>query len=381
MRIAIINLTRGTYSGGYIKYLKYMIPYLVNSNKVESIFCVLPKHDQIYLLLNGLEKIKFYFYHKLKFNYMFHQPDHMMLKALEEFAPDIIFLPLDRCIKYANVPTVNMVRNMEPFLPDLIGDSLSDRIKKFLQRIVSKSAIINADHTICVSDFVKDFVIHKFQVPATKLSKVYHGFSRLPLESLIKPNKIPINWANFIFTAGSIRPARGLEDIIIAISQLNSKGIKLNLVIAGECFDGNLNYLAKLKELIRHSSIEDQICWAGKLSEAEMGWCFKNSSIFIMTSKVEACPNIVLEAMGYGCISISTNSSPMPEFFRDCAEYYQPEDLLTLSSTIEMVLTWTIKKRQEVMNKALSLSLEFTWECCATQTISVLESVTNHKSV
>ncbi len=54
-----------------------------------------------------------------------------------------------------------------------------------------------------------------------------------------------------------------------------------------------------------------------------------------MTSRAEACPNTVLEAMAHGAVSISTDQQPMPEFYGESAAYYRATDAAQLASQIE----------------------------------------------
>ena len=42
-----------------------------------------------------------------------------------------------------------------------------------------------------------------------------------------------------------------------------------------------------------------KIRWAGKLSEAEMDWCYSNCSLFVMTSRVESFGLTGVEALSH----------------------------------------------------------------------------------
>ena len=82
---------------------------------------------------------------------------------------------------------------------------------------------------------------------------VYHGIELPHFKDYIRPKNIPKDWEEkFIFTAGSIRPARGLEDMLGAIKHLilekvNTKGI----AIAGEAEIKMFPYRKELEEWIK----------------------------------------------------------------------------------------------------------------------------------
>jgi glycosyltransferase involved in cell wall biosynthesis len=68
---------------------------------------------------------------------------------------------------------------------------------------------------------------------------------------------------------------------------------------------------------------------------------------------VEACPNIVLEAMSYECISISADNPPLPEIFGDVAVYYPSKKTNVLAMRIGDVLNYNEEKRQILREKSL----------------------------
>jgi len=92
-----------------------------------------------------------------------------------------------------------------------------------------------------------------------------------------------------------------------------------------------------------------------------------------VTSRAEACPNVVLEAMAHGCICVSTETPPMPKFFRDVAAYYPPKDERTLSEVIQKVLSWDKEKRYEISAQAINRASRFSWEVCAEKTVAELK--------
>ena len=142
----------------------------------------------------------------------------------------------------------------------------------------------------------------------------------------------------FLFTAGSIRPARGLEDLVEALPGLSGRSLPSTVVIAGRSDSGTSGYQKALTERARQLGVANRIVWAGSLGEAEMVWCFRHCAAFVMTSRVEACPNVVLEAMSQGCACVSADGPPMPEFFGDTAVYYRAGDAAGLTRGLEQLL-------------------------------------------
>jgi glycosyltransferase involved in cell wall biosynthesis len=381
MKIAIINLTGGGISGGYKKYLQNVLPRLAESNDVEEILCATPSSIDIQSWFSFLPKVKFI--NCKPFKWMYYRPDDDLKKSLKEFSPDIIFIPVERYFKYSRVPIVNMIQNMEPFAKSINENSFTDKCRLYIQCIVARRAIKKSDRVIAISKYVKEFLLYKWNIPEEKIGLVYHGIELPQFKEYIRPNNIPKDWeGNFLFTAGSIRPARGLEDILEAMKYLILEKVNIEgLVIAGETEIKMFSYRKKLEEWIKMHNLSSKIYWVDKLSEKEMAWCYRHCVIFVMSSRIEACPNIALEAMSYGCISISSDNSPLPEIFGDAAIYYQPKDSQSLAKTIKSVFIWDSWQREKMAELARNRVAEFSWDVCAESTVRELVKVSrNSKS-
>ncbi len=227
---------------------------------------------------------------------------------------------------------------MRAFAP-FAGNSLRDGLRNIGRRIAAHSSCRNATRVIAVSAFVRDFLLGEWRIPAEKVSVVAHGVepALVPSRRLKPASVTPQSDRAMVFVAGSIRPARGLEDLLNAQVRLKGLGVEPTIVIAGSVSGDGERYRRKLKGIIARGQIGDSVVWAGSLSPHEMAWCYGNSSVFVMTSRVEACPNTALEAMSYGASCIATTNRPMPEIFGDAARYYTAGDYEMLADRIVSV--------------------------------------------
>ncbi|MFH1903619.1 MAG: glycosyltransferase [Candidatus Omnitrophota bacterium] len=376
MRLAIVNLTGGGFSGGYKKYLKNMLPRLVEHNDVDALMCVSPEGNDIPAWFRKPLAADYCSCSPLTLSYLAHIPDRKMTECLRKFSPDIIFLPVDRYIRFNDVPVVNMVRNMEPFVQNMKGDTPQEMFKKFIQRKLTCNSVRRADHTIAVSGFVKDYLTDKLHVPKSKVSHVYHGLTPPLNGNWMRPVSVPIGWdGGFLFTCGSVRPARGLEDALNALSNLRTRNLNMRLVIAGETVPGMKKYRDGLARLLVLRGLTDSVCWAGNLNDKEMRWCYNRCSFFLMTSRIEACPNIAMEAMSSGDISIVANNPPLPEFFADCATYYEAGKGRSLAEAVLDRMALCPGERRTLSERSRKRSLTFSWDLTVDKTMAVLMQV------
>ncbi len=380
MRIAIVNLTGGGLSGGYATYLKNIVPRLARNREVDSILCVSPEGIDVRAWFEGLANVELAACRKYALGHLAGLPDRKLRRRIGSFGPDVVFFPLDRYLAFGPIPVLNMLRNMEPFIKDLKGDPVRERVKKAVLRRLSRYSLGHASHTIAVSGFVEDLVTTAMRIPPEKVSRVYHGVTPPSGTKPIRPAKIPAWWdTGFFFTAGSLRPARGLEDALEAMSYLRARGQDARLLIAGQASSAMRRYKARLDRAVLSRGLTDRICWIGDLSDGEMAWCYERCRAFLMTSRVEACPNVALEAMSRGCVSVSTDSSPMPEIFEDAAVYYHEQDGKGLGSAIERIAAWAPARRNEIRRRAEARAADLSWDRCAERTLAAMKKAVHYR--
>lgn len=361
MRLAIVNISGGTFSGGYNKHLQKMVPLLLGRKEIESLRIYLPEGAN-----TDIDRSMIHFWKKkwLTIDY------RAMRDDLSRFKPDLIFVPSARRFRFEQVPVVTMVRNMEPLLVPDGKNPLKEKIRNRLRTIEAKRSSQQSDRTIAVSNHVKEYLISKWSIPEEKIGVVNHGIT--PVDELPDVAKKPDLFSGkqpFIFTAGSIRPARGLEDLIKAIPALKESYPNLVTLIGGKTDPGMQFYKEEMDQLADRLGVSDRIVWAGHLTPAEMAWCFQNCKLFVMTSRAEACPNIVLEALSHGAPAVSTDTDPMPEFFENAAAYYKNHDPETLTEEIQKLLRKSDEEIRKLKDYAIKRSAQYTWQKCADKTI------------
>jgi len=352
MRIVLLTLTRGGVSGGFRKYLDCLVPLLRKEPGVECVEVFVPPQ-------------------MVRPGYRTWPPGddlrgfRELPRAVAALEPDVIFIPTARVLRAGRTPVVTMVRNMEPLEVPFGGNTLAEGLKNVARAAAARMACRRADRVIAVSRHVRDFLVERWHIPEERIGTVYHGIDQ-PGDAAA----VPLTQERFLFTAGSIRPARGLEDVIEAMAELPEE---LHLVVAGAVDRGAERYAARMRSLAERKRLSSRIRWAGQLDAASMSWCFRSAAAFVMTSRAEACPNIVLEAMANEAVSVSTDHPPMPEFFGDTATYYSERDPKHLAVQLRHVLDMPESARQERRDAARARVAHFTWEATARATVAELQ--------
>ena len=145
-------------------------------------------------------------------------------------------------------------------------------------------------------------------VQSEEISNYFKPFVDERKTSII-PNPIKIVDFNknkkekIILTVGRIDANKNQEQIIRSFSKVKQQGWKHII-----CGDGSL--LSKLKDLVKALNINDAVEFKGRVKNIEKQ--YERASIFAFSSLSEGFPNVLLEAMNYGCACISTDCPTGP---------------------------------------------------------------------
>lgn len=113
-----------------------------------------------------------------------------------------------------------------------------------------------------------------------------------------------------IISAGRLAPEKRFADLINAIKTMNESRY-VRLILLG---DGPLRQ--ELQTLIDELKLADRVQLLG-FQDNPMKF-FKRSRLFVLSSRVEGLPNVLVEAMACGCPVVSTNCPTGPrEVLRD----------------------------------------------------------------
>tara|TARA_Y100001968_G_C19426074_1_gene754429 strand:- start:319 stop:1413 length:1095 start_codon:yes stop_codon:yes gene_type:complete len=352
VKIAIINLYGKNISFGYLKYLERVIPIINKKNAYTTLYFDANTNSKTISVLS-----------KINPSIILYKNTSQLKKMINSNNTDIVFIPNGSFINFGKLPVIVMLQNMEPFCDFMIKNSFMIRLRNFLNRVKFTLAAHKSDKIIAVSEHVKDIVKNKILLDPRKISVIYHGTDIQKINYIYKRNR-----QSTILTVGSIRAARGLEDIIKALSIIKKYHSNTRLIVAGSNDKSTKKYFNYLKKLAKNNNVEDIITWKGFINTEELNELYQNSDVYVMSSKTEACPNTALEAMANKCRIISTTNGPMPELFKDCSLYYKAGDWNELSMKILQVFSESDSKYYTSKNLAYKRSLDFNWEKCATNT-------------
>lgn len=247
--------------------------------------------------------------------------------------------------------------------PELFPDQLIN----FDRHVVVPRSLRRAEKIIAVSQNTKNDIVGLFKIPPEKISVVYEGVAEIAKMPAATPAK------DYFLFLGTIEPRKNLKRLIEAFEKfVQEADWDGELALAGasgwknrEIFEaiGIANQELK-REAVRH---------LGYVSEADKWRLLGGALAFVYPSLYEGFGLPVLEAMAAGAPVITSDNSSLPEIAGDAAILVDPLDAAALSGALKR-LACDKNLRQELREKGRKKSQEFTWDNCATLTLSQLES-------
>ncbi|WP_230868047.1 glycosyltransferase [Iocasia frigidifontis] len=163
-----------------------------------------------------------------------------------------------------------------------------------------------ADKIITISEGVRDIFDEKYlKKKAYKFETIYTGFNLKEYDDN-KGAKFKFDEEIIIGTAGSITLRKGYDDFVDMARELNRVAKNIKFVIAGEPPRNSVTYYNKLKRKIKNYNLEKKIKFVGWVDDITD--FLSSIDLFVLCSKNEGLPRVVIEAMAMAKPVVATNA-------------------------------------------------------------------------
>ncbi|MGL4610996.1 MAG: glycosyltransferase family 4 protein [Trueperaceae bacterium] len=166
----------------------------------------------------------------------------------------------------------------------------------------------------------------------------------------------------FILAVSSLSPSKNFGALVKALNFIETRDF--NVVIAGGT---NPN-------IFEVQALPDNVKYLGYVSDGELRALYEHASTYVYPSLYEGFGFTPLEAMTCGCPVVVSNAASLPEVCGDAALYCNPHDPKDIATKI-MLLMSSSEKRLELKQKGHEQAKQFSWEKCASETLSVIKKV------
>ncbi len=227
-----------------------------------------------------------------------------------------------------------------------------------------------ASQIICISeataaDFVKLLGIEQRKIHAIPLAPVLP--SSAPDFSTADKIKNP-----FLFYIGGTDSRKKIQDIVQAFNIARGRGVKVDLVLAGNEFS-KLEHIPSIegRNAILASPYKKYIHLVGFVSDEQKMGLYQKAFAFIFCTIYEGFGLPIIEAMSMSCPVISYNNSSIPEAAGEAAILVQTGDYTATAKSIQALQD--SKLREELIAAGLHQAKKFSWQKTINQMMAIIE--------
>ncbi|MBF0236255.1 MAG: glycosyltransferase [SAR324 cluster bacterium] len=155
------------------------------------------------------------------------------------------------------------------------------------------------------SKMVEDYLIQQAGIPSHKVSCIYNGIAAEKFDvspvSVLRQELGLESDTKLIGMIARLVPQKNYTMLIEAAVQIHQEFSDFRVLIIGEG-----NQRAELEQLIRDKGLEQTVILLGNRDDVPS--ILKSLDIFVLTSRYEGLPNVVMEAMCAGLPVVATNA-------------------------------------------------------------------------
>lgn len=351
--------------GGISRYYTILADELIKQNQDVKVFAGMHRNNYITDLSEGVVKgVKLNKYPPKSgrlFQWLNHGISQIQMKSWQ---PDIIHETY-----YSALPTLktNAVRvtTVYDMIHELFADQFSPRDKSTQWK---KATFERVDHIISISHSTKRDLIELFGVDEQKITVVHLGVDLTAFQN--KPASLSGFDKPFVLYVGGRGGYKNFSGLLKALAASSKLKNELDVVAFG---GGAFN--AAEQQLINQLGFKDSQVRQTGGSDDVLAALYHQAVVFVYPSLYEGFGLPPLEAMAAGCPVVSSNTSSMPEVIGEAGEYFNPNNLDEMRNVIEKVV-FSDSLKSELITLGYKNIEKFTWQKCASETLSVYKGLT-----
>jgi glycosyltransferase involved in cell wall biosynthesis len=273
------------------------------------------------------------------------------------------------CLFQRRIPVVYVEHDPGPW-KGWYHSAVESLIRKCVFRALDVEVFRRADHTIFLGEAGAREAATRWAVPEHKVSTIPNGVD-LELFSPWRGPDSADHWPElapgYCLYVGTLRPRKGVDLLLRALVDVD-----LRCVIAGDGpTRGTLELLAK--EL----GLSERVLFLGSVPHAELPELYRKAAIFVLPSRADTMPLVLLEAMACGTPPVATSLYSVPRLVKHGHNGFlvRPGDVDGLHTAIQDLVADEALRDELGRNARATVEQGFTWLGHARQVVSVYQTL------
>ncbi|HKW74053.1 MAG TPA: glycosyltransferase family 1 protein [Terriglobales bacterium] len=251
-------------------------------------------------------------------------------------------------------------------LPSLTG-------RLYYRAMISAAARL-ADRVITVSEFSKNEIARKLNIPLEKIGVIDPGVdANFQPASVERIRSVQLQYGitgDYILYTGIFKSRKNHAGLIRAFRHFVDSGASAQLVIAGP-LDGSIT---ELQRLANELGLSDRVVFTGFVSEANLPALYSGARVYACPSLYEGFGFTVLEAMACGVPVVCSPLTSLPEVAGDAALYADPASARKFGGALVQAFTDS-SLRAGLVERGFKNVKRFRWNSTAARVLEVYGSV------
>lgn len=245
---------------------------------------------------------------------------HRSLPAIaEQLRADIVHIAYPSPIqkKAFTCPVITTLHDLYPYdIPSNFGFP-----KVYLNRMILKQCLRNADAIACVSDTTRFRLAKRMPEAIAKAATVSNC---IEAASIAMRPSFAVRWANHPFLL-CVAQHRSNKNILVALGAFKR-------LLSSGAIDSETYFLLigmsgpetrRIEKYIEASGMSRQVILASGISDAEMNWCYRNCEVLVAPSIVEGFGMPIVEGRMAGCRIVCSDIPAFREVGGEACRFVQ----------------------------------------------------------
>lgn len=227
-----------------------------------------------------------------------------LIKLFKKEKPNTVFCSL----MYLNVRII-LAAKIVGGIRAIVRNNIAFNKMRFDKAFLIKRLYPYADVIILQSEEMKQEIKDAIKIEKHKLHVIFNPIDTTYIEEKLKQCTSPfdIKYLNFVFV-GRIDYVKGLDVLLPAFAKIVKHNTISRLYIVGKIFEAD-PYFQSLQKLVIELHLEEHIIWTDFTNNPYQ--YIKYANCFVLPSRVEGLPNVLLDAMYLQVPVVATRSVPV----------------------------------------------------------------------
>lgn len=233
------------------------------------------------------------------------------------------------------------------------------------------------DYITGCSESGKQEIIDAWHIPKEKVRRIYLGADDIYYgelgdgESFARVRTQYSLPDSYLLAVSRFDPHKNILNLLCAFQEVLTTKPELNLVLLGG--PHTPGYSDKCTKVIDEvNTLSKRIFVIPFVEDLDMPYVYRGATMLVYPSLHEGFGLPVLEAMASGTPVITSNSSSIPEVAGDAALYVNPNDVHSITESIQKLLADTVLQKV-LIEKGREQAKKFSWQTMTQETVSLYD--------